>query len=93
MKTVVIQIGNSDDKLRQVEWSRFVDSVRQLVEEYGDGVHFNGCSNGSSPWQNACFVVEASDDNLDFIMSELTRTRAAFRQDSAAVTVGETTFV
>jgi hypothetical protein len=31
MKTVVIQIGNSDNKLSQVEWSQFVSFVREFL--------------------------------------------------------------
>lgn len=42
MKTVTIQIGNSDNRLTQVEWSEYVEKVNNLVRDCAYAVHFNG---------------------------------------------------
>lgn len=90
--TVVIQIGNSDDKLSQLEWSKFVRQVRNLVAEYGD-VHFYGHSNPDVPWQNACWVAEVEETQLEDLTNSLTECRMFFKGDSVAMTCGQTTFI
>jgi hypothetical protein len=90
--TVVIQIGNSDDKLSQVEWSQFVRRVSKLVDEYGE-VHFSGHSTPDAPWQNACWVVEVEEDQLGDLTNFLTECRMLFKQDSVAMTCGQTAFI
>jgi len=42
MKTITIQIGNSDDKLSQASWSEFVERARQLISVHSRVVHFFG---------------------------------------------------
>ncbi len=93
MATVVIQIGNSDDKLSQAEWSEFVSYVRDAVGQYSEQIHFDGGSKIDAPWQNVCFVSEVLSDRHDQLMDELRRHRKVYRQESVAVTVGETEFV
>lgn len=93
MSTVVIQIGNSDDKLSQAEWSEFVSYVRDAVGQYSEQIHFDGGSKIDAPWQNVCFVSEVSPSNQVRLLDHLRRIRAEYRQESVAVTVGETEFV
>ena len=94
MKTVTLQVGNSDDKLAQMEWAAFVARIRDVFDEtpYVD-VHFFGCSNPTECWQNACWVFVADPGVIEQIKSELIAIRAKYRQDSVAWTEGETAFI
>ena len=39
---LVVSIGNTDNKLTQQEWSRFVHSVGELLQSYETHRHFFG---------------------------------------------------
>lgn len=91
--TVTIQIGNSDDKLSQSEWSHYVCYMRVVVEEYATKVHFSGLSDGDAPWQNACWVIEPIEDDISDLVIDIRRVRKMFRQESMAITVGTTRMV
>jgi hypothetical protein len=94
MKTVTLQIGNSDDKLTQLKWSNFVSCVDKLLSDaYSVTRHFTACSPGDEMWQNACWVFTIHPNEIDEIKRELTVIRAKYEQDSAAWTEGETEFV
>ena len=93
MATVTIQIGNSDNKLTQSEWSDFCSQVQLIVEEEKCTIHFRGYSPGDAPWQNACWVIELFDSNLNILRAMLAGIAKRFKQDSIAFTVGETEFV
>lgn len=90
--TVIIQIGNSDDKLSQREWSRFVTSTWKYLETVGD-IHFSGFSPPEAVWQNACWVVEVEDHVARSIKVAMARQAFLYSQDSIAVTVGTTEFI
>lgn len=94
MKTVCIQIGNSDDKLSQKEWSRFVDEVRDAVIEEATEVYFFACSDGGARWQNACWVVRMDDVHISIpaLKEKLFRIRLQYRQESVAWMEGDTIF-
>jgi hypothetical protein len=89
--TVVIQIGNSDDKLKQSEWSEFVEAVENCILITTDRIHFHGLSPGDALWQNACWVADT--DDVDKLRMRLVELAVRFRQDSIALTVGETEMV
>ncbi len=94
MPTVTIQIGNSDDKLTQREWSDYVTDVQFAIQNHGGDVHFSGGSPTDEVWQNFCFVCNVSRPrDVDGLKQALRAVRLRFRQDSAAMTVGETVFV
>ena len=40
MKTICIQIGNSDDKLSQTRWSEYVQDVNDAISLCQDERHF-----------------------------------------------------
>lgn len=92
MKTLTIQIGNSDDKLTQHEWAEFVEQTGVMIGNFAQ-IHYHGCSEGSRPWQNAAWIVAIEDDGVEFVVKKLSEIRKLFRQDSAAITVGETKFI
>jgi hypothetical protein len=93
MDTVVIQIGNTDDKLSQPEWASFYSQVDRLVEAVAGQVHFVGASDATRPWQNACWVAEITPDEASTLERSLEPIRVRYRQDSIAVTYGETRFL
>ena len=93
MKTVTLQIGNSDDKLTQKEWSRFTQEVGSAVSQFAAQIHFSGSSGTCAPWQNAAWVFAIEPLNDTELKAVVTYLRAEYRQDSAAWTEGETLFV
>lgn len=93
MSTCTIQIGNSDDKLTQREWARFVDDTRAEVASLATAVHFTGFSPSDAVWQNACIVAEIDRAVIDGLTKRLAVLATHYRQDSIALTVGETEFV
>ena len=95
-KTVTVQIGNSDDKLSQREWSDFVGRVHGSIGYFADQIHFSGHSSPNVCWQNAAWVfeIEAVEPPLaSHLREELAKIRAEFKQESVAWTEGETSFI
>lgn len=92
--TITVQIGNSDNKLTQVEWSEFVHEVGKLMSTCGGPIHFHGCSHGAAQWQNAAWVSEVwNRETIKEIRSDLSIIARKFRQESIAFAVGETEFI
>ena len=94
MKTYVIQIGNSDNKLTQNQWAHFAAGVHLAVSSHCRQIHFKGGSDWDAPWQNACWVcVPVSEESANLLLNDLVLEAARNQQESIAVTVGETEFV
>lgn len=94
MKTYVIQIGNSDNKLTQNQWAHFVVGVNLAICSHCGHVHFKGGSDWDAPWQNACWVcVPISEEAANLLRSDLALEAARNGQESIALTVGETEFI
>ena len=89
----MVQIGNSDNKLRQADWARFVQRVGGIVRECATTIHFFGGPEKWAAWQKVCWVFDGEESRLMNLKVRLTEARKEFLQDSAAVTVGETEFV
>lgn len=92
-KTIVIQIGNTDDKLTQVEWRDYVSQVNEFIHTWADRVHFFGAPPNYERWQNAAWIITCLPKNSGKLHSEVIRIRRDFRQDSIAWMEGETQFV
>ena len=93
MKPITIQIGNSDNKLTQLDWSLFIRRLDDFVELSGI-VHFSGFSGGDKPWQNACWVITPYEqDDFDALREYVIVLRKEYRQDGVAWIVGETEFI
>lgn len=93
-KTVVIQIGNSDDKLSQADWAAFVYAMRHdAILKNCVQIHFAGAPGNAERWQNFAFVVECREEQVAPLKAAVTDIRGVFNQDSAAVTVGDTEFI
>jgi hypothetical protein len=93
MKTIVVQIGNSDNKLPQAEWANFVQRVNAIIREHADVVHFFGGTENWAAWQRVCWVFDCDLSRLADFKTRLTDARKEFRQDAAAFTEGETEFI
>lgn len=93
MKTICIQIGNSDDKLTQFEWSNYTNRTDNEITEHAKQVHFYGCSYGDSIWQNAAWVFEIEEENIGKLRVALKVTRELYKQDSIAWLEGQAEFV
>jgi hypothetical protein len=93
VKTIVVQIGNSDNKLPQAEWAEFVRGVDKFIRELATTVHFFGGTENWAAWQRVCWVFECEDSRLEPLKSRVTETREKFCQDAAAFTEGETEFI
>lgn len=89
---LVVSIGNSDDKLTQKEWNRFVEDVIDTLGEAGK-VHFFGGASTFAPWQNVAWVVEIEPKNVDAAVNKIIGIRKRYSQDSAFVMIGEGLFV
>lgn len=94
MKTLTIQIGNSDDKLTQKEWSQFVKEIKYLLSCFATETYFFGGAATYDSWQNVCWVIGCGE-NTDFekLKWELKQIREKYKQDSVAVTWGSTDFI
>ena len=97
METVVLQIGNSDNKLTQEEWSHFCTDTDKLIKsclgEYGK-IHFSAPSVGWEGWQNACWIFSVSDDiMLMFVKMKISEIRRKYNQDSVAWAFTKTEFI
>jgi len=93
MRTIIIQIGNTDDKLTQVEWSAFCRHMQAAINEHAQQIHFAGGAEYHMPWQNACWVFEIAPVMADCLRPKVIALRTEYRQDSVAWTEGETAFV
>ena len=93
MKTVTIQIGNSDDKLTQKEWAELVFDARVQIHQLAGQVHFEGAPPNWKAWQNVAWVIVIEEPNLSVLKEELLCLKLRCRQESIAWTEGETQFV
>ena len=91
--TIVIQIGNSDNKLSQIDWSCFIHKTHSLIDKYADQVHFEGFSVPTAVWQNACWVFTINAEDSHKLWDAMKLLRAEFQQDSIAWTEGITVFI
>jgi len=93
LKTVAVLIGNSDDKLTQREWSDYAFEIKEILYHRTVDLHFCGASFGASEYQNACFVLELHEEELDELKQVLSKVGKVYNQDSIAFVVGNTTFI
>ena len=89
--TVSVLIGNSDDKLSQAAWAKFIYDVGLVVVLRSSCVYFSGFSLPTAAHQNACWVVECSD--LAYLRQDLAELAAKYYQESIALVCGETEMV
>lgn len=95
MVTVTIQLGNSDDKLSQREWSDFILNVSDWLNDLGKKaqVHFAGGSAPERLWQNYCFVANLSRADSNELYHFLGAMARRYNQAAIGLTIGQTEFV
>lgn len=84
MLTVLIMIGNSDDKLAQHQWCSYWTAVHNLVLEYADEVHGEWVSESMSPFQNAAWCAVFYEDMAAELKGRLRVIAHTYEQDSIA---------
>jgi len=93
MKTISVLIGNSDDKLSQVQWGLFVTAFREIIQKHATTIHFFGAPPNWEPRQNACAVISCPGEGISALKADITAIREEFGQDSAAWAEGTTEFI
>lgn len=93
MKTYVIQIENSDNKLTQKDWAEYIIAAKLVVRGFSDAVHFIGYSSPTAELQNAAFVFSLMDSRLAMFTIKLKELCMCYRQSSIAIMVGETKYI
>lgn len=94
MKTVCIQIGNSDNKLTQSEWANYCEDFNNLMRHhYEHERHFWAGSESWRPWQNLCLVSIVDESHLEEMMKDLATLRGKYQQESIAILIGNTEFI
>lgn len=88
---VTVSIGNTDNRLTQQEWNRFVEDVIDYVGDAGK-VHFFGGASTWAPWQNVAWIVELKVSTIEFA-KRITDIRDKYKQDSAFILYGEGAFI
>lgn len=93
--TVIIGIGNSDNKLTQEAWSRYCRETDGAIRSRMTTVFFHGFTPSDAPKQSASWVFEqpAPLSQWEGLLTELRDIAGKYRQDSIAVTCGETEIV
>lgn len=92
--TIYVSIGNSDDKLSQLEWSAFAGQVQALISSLATQIHGVWFSPSGSAFQNACFCFElASMADAQEVKTRLARLAGHYRQDSIAWAEATTEFI
>ena len=93
MKTITIQIGNTDNSLTQADWSRFVDAVTVCLLGFQADMHFFGGSVTWAKWQNCCWVFNYGPEKLANLKQAVAEIGTLYQQQSIAWTEGETVFI
>lgn len=93
MKTVSVLIGNSDDKLKQIEWNEFVVKFRLEILRKCDTMHFFGGPTNYERWQNICAVFTITEEKIKELKPVLRILGAQYKQNSTAWCEGDTEFL
>lgn len=88
-----VQIGNTDNKLTQQEWSSFVHEVGLLLSLEVKCMHFFGGSSNWEKWQNTAWIFEIEDNKINNLKFALQTLKIKYKQDSIAWTQGEIEFI
>lgn len=91
---VYLTIGNSDDKLTQLEWAKFITRVRADVLRHARVTHGEWFSHPAATWQNACWCLEFADmAALELARQAAIEIRDIYNQDAVAWARAEVEFI
>lgn len=93
MKTIMVSIGNSDNKLTQKEWADFVELIDDAIRTGSISVHFMGGAANWMPWQNVAWLFDCDEAEIDSFKSYFQSTKERYNQDSIAWLEGDTLFL
>lgn len=98
--TILVAIGNSDNKLTQAQWSLFHSAVDDEIVAFaqyaGITLHGRWVSPSTDPYQNAGWCIAVEDDMMVHtrdLQNGIRSILPAFGQDSVAWTVGQTRLI
>lgn len=92
MRTMTIQIGNTDNKLSQGEFAHYVSAVARVIKETATEIHFFGGSETWALWQNVAWVINIPEEAVEKLKNALTLIRENYEQESVAVAVYDQDF-
>lgn len=90
---LVISIGNTDNKLTQMEWSNFVVDMEICIEKYNAQKHFFGGASNWEQWQNVAWIVECEQKAINEFLASISDVRKKWKQESAFVIVATGMFI
>jgi hypothetical protein len=94
MTTVYVSIGNTDDKLTQLGWSRFYQAVDEAVRAHETGgIYGVWISPSVVPYQNACWAFEIDERAEVTLRVELMDIAAFYAQDAITWAEAQTEFL
>jgi len=86
LKTIAVQIGNSDNKLTQSQWKDFCNEIHSVISIWGEQIHFSAPSVGWADWQNAAWIFNCKEKFIDDLKQDIFVIRSKFMQKSIAWT-------
>lgn len=95
LQTVLISVGNSDDKMTQREYSAMCAEVISIARAFALRYLGDWYSAPAAPYQNMCvaFDMSTAPHAIDGLYVVLKPVRVKYHQDAIAVLAGTTTFV
>jgi hypothetical protein len=98
--TYGILIDNSDNRLSQLDWSKYIDAIANLLAQrdavnHHVNIHFFGYSAPQLRYQTCYAVIEGPSDPrwVRWLEVELGNLAYDYRQDSIALVAGHTTLI
>lgn len=91
--SVCVTIGNSDDKLSQLDWSNFTYLVDHHVENTAWEIHFRGFTPSQSRYQTAAWTFTIRKQETPTLRAGLAMLADKFKQDSIAWMSGPVEFI
>lgn len=91
--TVVVLIGNSDDKLSQLEWAKFIDDLDEAINQHRQKMYHAGYSEPKSMYQNTSRVFDMAVHEVMGLRTKLGILAKNYKQESIALVIGQTELV
>jgi hypothetical protein len=91
--TVTVQLGNTDNRLKQSEWHAFVVAAQDVIERSADSIHFFGAPANWAKIQNVAWIFALDSAREPKLKSALEEIRKSFKQEAVAWTSGTTVFI
>ena len=81
----LVEIGNTDNRLTQKEWSEYIRMVDFYIRKLSQSVYFVGYSAGNEQYQNAAWhFSQGSLMDIKHLRRYLNNIRVEFNQDAIA---------